>query len=217
MVRLGQDMRRTALIALFALTGCQASRVCTPTGALAAGPPPPDWREAATDPDHVKLRQERTSFLAGLDQARTAGFGAAIDAAGRLYDPDYAEDGAMLAPGHYSCRAVTLGSKAPGRPAYVAEPPRHCSVETAGALRRFVDKDGPQRLTGRIYPDSAAREIFLGTVALKDEATALHYARDADRDRAATIEKIGAQRWRMTIADPAWEAPVEVIEIVPAR
>ncbi len=215
----GVPMRRSVLLSL-ALAGsvaaCQSKPVCTPTGGVAALPPPPDWHDAVSDPDHVKLRATRDAMIAGVQAARDAGFAARIEAAGRLFDIDYSQDGAALKPGRYSCRTTTLGSKETGRLAYVEEPARHCTVAAADRLQHFRMLDGPQRLNGRIYPDTDARTVFLGTIQLGDEASTLHYSRDADRDTAGAIQRLGPARWRMVIAHPAWEAIVEVMEITPA-
>ena len=216
-------MRRSVILPLVlplvltvALSACRHEPVCTPAGGAAASPPPPDWHDAVSDPDHVKLRATRDAMIAGVQAARDAGFGARIDADARLFDIDYAQDGAALRPGRYTCRTTTLGSKARGRAAYVEEPARHCAVTAGEVLQHLSVLDGPQRLNGRIYPDTDARTVFLGTIQLGDEASALHYGRDADRDTVGAIQRLGAARWRMVIAQPAWEAIVEVMEITPA-
>jgi hypothetical protein len=205
--------RAAALLLALSLAGCAASRQCLPSGAAAAGPPPPDWRDAVTDPDHVKLRALRQAFLDGLAAARATGFDGAIAAEGRLFDPDYSEDGAALKPGAYRCRTFTLGTTTPGRPAFVAEAPQPCEIVSDGALQRLHERGKPQRLTGRVYPDSPARTIFLGTRVLADEASAIHYGRDADRDTAGAINRIGPARWRLAVPRPAWAATIEVVEI----
>jgi hypothetical protein len=209
--------RAVALALLLVACGCASKRQCLPNGTVVAVAPPPDWRDAVSDPDHVKLRGVRQAFLDGLAAARGAGFDAAIAAEGRLFDPDAAQDGAMPKPGRYRCRAFSLGTKTPGRPAFVAEEARGCEVTADGALARLREDEGrAQRLTGRLYPDVAARAIFLGTRMLADEATALHYGRDADRDTAGTITRVGPARWRLAIPRPAWQSTIEVVEIVPA-
>lgn len=200
---------------VLALAGCRHAASCTPAGTPAAGPPPPDWREAATDPDHLKLRAERDVFLQGLQQARAGGFGGAMAADPSLFDPDHAENDVALPSGAYACRTTTLGSKAAGRPALFAEPARRCLVTAAGALSRLEQIEGPQRPVGRLFPDQPGRAVFLGTVRLADERRALHYSRDADRDRAGVLERIGPARWRLVIPNPAWEATVAVTEITP--
>jgi hypothetical protein len=212
-------MRRSVMMVLAsaaALAACQHKPVCTPSGGIAAGPPPPDWHDAVSDPDHVKLRATRDAMIAGVQAARDAGFGARIDAAGRLFDIDYSQDGAALKLGRYTCRITTLGSKTAGRSAYVEEPARHCAVTAGEKLQHFNVLDGPQRLNGKIYPDTDARTVFLGTIQLADEASPLHYSRDVDRDTVGAIQRLGPARWRMVIAHPAWESIVEVMEIVPA-
>lgn len=199
-----------------ALAACAAKTVCTPTGAVIAAPAPVDWRDTVTDADHDKLRQLRPSFLAGIAQARAAGFAAQVAAEGRLFNPDYAQDGVRLAPGSYRCRTFSLGTKRADRPAFVAGPPGACTVEADGQIEQFGLSDGPQRLVGRLFPDEPARQVFLGTRVLADEATALHYGRDGDRDTVGALQRVGDARWRIAIPAPAWGSPIQVIEIVPA-
>jgi hypothetical protein len=207
--------RLVPLVAIAALAACGANKVCTPTGQLAAGPPPPDWRATATDQDHAKLRELRTVFLDGLAQARAAGFGKEVDAGGRLFDPDAAQDGAALQPGDYRCRTYSLGTKVSDRPAFVAGTDGFCRITPADRIERFDGRDGPQRLTGRIFPDEPSRTVFLGTRMLGDEASPIHYSRDQDRDTIGAIQRIGEARWRMVIPSPAWGSKVQVVEIVP--
>lgn len=201
---------------LAALAGCASKTVCTPAGTPVAGAPPPDWRDVASDPDHAKLRGLRQTFLAGLAEARAKGFGGAIAAGGRFFDPDFSMDGATLAPGRYSCRTTTLGSRTPGRAALVVEAPQACEVEADGAIARFRQMDGGQRLVGKLYSDSPSRTIFLGVRVLSDEATPLHYGRDADRDTAGAITRTGTAEWRLAIPRPAWQATIELVRIAPA-
>lgn len=211
-------MHRSVLLLLTLaamLGGCQKKPVCVAAGGPNAPPPGQAWQDIVSDPDHVKLRATRDAMIAGVKAARDAGFGAKLDAAGRLFDIDYSQDGAALKPGTYRCRTTSLGSKAAERPAYVEQPTRRCTVAAGETLQRFSVLDGPQRLTGRIYPDTDARTIFLGTIQLGDEASALHYSRDVDRDTAGAIQRLGPARWRMVIAHPAWQSTVDVMEIVP--
>ena len=206
--------RAAALLATaLALAGC-AGKICTPAGGPAAVAPPPDWREAATGPDHAKLRGVRDAFVEGVDAARGAGFGARIDAAGRLFDPDYAEDGVTLPPGGYACTTTLLA----GTPAFRAGAPARCTVTNEpDRLQRLVQLDGAQRPAGTVYPDIRSRTVFLGTLRLADEATPLHYGRDPDRDRIGAIQRIGPARWRVVMPHPAWGGTVAVMDLVPAK
>ncbi|USI74020.1 DUF4893 domain-containing protein [Sphingomonas morindae] len=219
-------MRRALLtsLALIALTGgCARSKICAPVVAapdraatLAPGAAVPDWRDAITDPDHIKLRGLRSSFLAGLQQARASGASAALDADTALFDPDQSQDSDGIRPGAYRCTTISLGSRLSGRPAYVADAPRACTITAEGALLRLSEGEGRQRLTGRLYPDAPSRDVFLGTLALEDEASAPRYGRDADRNAIGALERIGPDRWRLALPRPGWEAVILLIEIRPA-
>jgi hypothetical protein len=60
------------------------------------------------------------------------------------------------------------------------------------------------------------RGVFLGTMMIGDETTALDYGRDADRDMAGLIERVGDSRWRIVLPYPRFESMLDVVEIVPA-
>ena len=81
-------MRKTVLMAALALGACAGvERVET------AVPTAPDWRRVATPADRARLREWRTAFVSGLEEARTSGHAAAIATEGRLLDPDAGADG----------------------------------------------------------------------------------------------------------------------------
>jgi hypothetical protein len=213
-------MRLPALSLMFVLllsAACaHGGGACSPTMASAT-PAPPDWRDIVTDPDHVRLRAWRESFVAALDQSRKDGHGAQIDAAGQLLDPDAGLDGATLPQGAYACRTIKLGSKAVGHASYVAYPPYPCMVHPSETVTRLTQAAGIQRPTGRLYPDGSARMVFLGTMVLSDEPKSIKYGRDNDRDLVGIMQRIGDRRWRMLLPKPAWESTMDVIEITPAR
>ena len=75
---------------------------------------------------------------------------------------------------------------------------------------------GSQRLVGTIYPHDTTRAVFLGTVALGDERNAMRYGRDATRDVAGWVERIGPARWRLIQPYPAFESTLDVLDLVPA-
>ncbi len=203
-----------ALMMLAGLSGCATKGACPP--ATAAGQPPlPDWHDAISDPDHVRLRAWRKAFVDSLAEARSHGHGAEIDAEGRLLDPDAALDGATLPVGFYRCRVIKLGAKQEGHRAFVAYPAHRCQVRPSDRLLRLIELNGLQRPSGRIYPDSASRSIFLGTMILGDESKPIAYGRDVDRDMVGAIERVGEHQWRMLLPSPAWESKMDVMELVP--
>ncbi|MDB5737391.1 MAG: hypothetical protein JWO65_1059 [Sphingomonas bacterium] len=215
-----RDTLKRSLMPMFAaalLAGCGPHMPCPPkTASATAAPPPPDWHDDISDPDHVRLRGWRDSFVLALTQARTAGHGAEIDAQGPLLDPDGGADGVALAEGRYRCRTIKLGTKVDKRSPFIAFPTYDCVVKPSGTIERLSVLGGIQRPTGRLYPDTPSRMIFLGTMILSDETKPVKYGRDADRDLVGALQKIGNARWRLLLPNPAWESTMDVMEIVPA-
>jgi hypothetical protein len=192
--------------------------------ALAACAPKPvvstqsmDWRAAATQADREKLRDWRSAFVDGLSQARAAGHAREVAAEGALLEPDAALGGGPIPNGMYRCRVIKLGAHSPGMLAYIAYPAFSCRIRQEKALQGFAKLTGSQRPVGLIFPGDALRQVFLGTLMLGDEARAMQYGNDPDRDVAAYVERIGPARWRMVIPSPAFESRTDVIELVPAN
>ena len=50
-----------------------------------------------------------------------------------------------------------------------------------------------------------------------DEARALRYSRDEERDLIGIIERVGERRWRMVFPRPHFESLLDVIELTPVR
>ena len=209
--------RLLALSLCAGLAACAHDQApCPPLAPGAAGAGGlPDWHDVITDPDHVRLRDWRKAFVAGLDQARADGHSGEIDATGKLLDPDAATDGAPLPTGYYRCRTIKIGSKDAGRVSYIAYPAHRCQVRPSDDITRLIELDGLQKPSGRLYPDGASRTVFLGTMILGDEQKPIAYGRDADRDMVGAVQRVGPKQWRMLIPDPAWESKIDVMELVP--
>ncbi|WP_343527254.1 DUF4893 domain-containing protein [Sphingomonas sp.] len=173
-----------------------------------------DWRRAATEDDRVRLRGWRTAWVKGIAQARSGGAAADVAALGPLADPDHSIAGPTLPDGDYRCRTIKLGSQGRAVLTYVAYPFFRCRVSEGGV--RLVKLDGSQRLAGRLYPDTDARSIFLGTLILGDEERSYAYGRDRARDMAGVLERVDARRWRIAFPYPAYESVVDILELVPA-
>jgi hypothetical protein len=184
-----------------------------PTASAAAAP---DWRAVAKRDDLRRLRTWRDAFVEALAEANTSGSGAQITAEGGLLEPDVALDGAELPVGAYRCRTLKLGSAGSGGLGFVAYPAFDCQVKLQGDAILFEKLNGSQRPFGRLYPGGTRRQIFLGTLVLGDEIRALGYGRDATRDMAGAVERIGPQRWRLVLPYPRFESTLDVIELVPA-
>lgn len=175
----------------------------------------PDWRSVATRPDLRRVREWREAFVQALGEARASGHEAAVAAEGALLDPDAAIDNATIPPGRYRCRTLKLGSAAGSALGFVAYPVFDCTVTVQGGFTTFTKINGSQRPVGRLYAGGARRQIFLGTMMLGDEIRALGYGRDADRDMAGAVERIGMQRWRLVLPYPRFESTLDVVELIP--
>lgn len=174
-----------------------------------------DWRAVATNDDRERLRDWRDAFVSGLRAARAAGHADAIEREGALLEPDAALGGGPIPNGDYRCRVIKLGAKSPGLLDYVAYPAFACRIRQKGDFQAFAKLTGSQRYVGLIFPGDIMRQVFLGTLVLGDEQSAMQYGRDAERNVAGFVERIGPQRWRMLMPRPAFESRIDVLELVP--
>lgn len=198
--------RALAVLTLLALAACGPKHIVDRRTA--------DWRAVATPADRTKLREWRTAFMDGLQEARATN-AAEVSAEGVLLDPDAALGG-QIPNGEYRCRVIKLGSQSAGLLSYIAYPAFACRVRQEEAVQGFAKMSGSQRPVGLIFPNDPLRQVFLGTLVLGDESRAMQYGNDPDRDIAAFVERIGPARWRMVIPRPAFESKTDVIELVPA-
>jgi Domain of unknown function (DUF4893) len=171
-----------------------------------------DWRRTATPRDADRLRDWRSA----LDRARASGNAASIAREGPLLDPDAALDNAAPAPGQYRCRTIKLGGKGSLMTDYVVYPSYTCTITAEGEVMGFAKASGAQRPIGLFFPAENRRLIFLGTMMLGDERRPIEYGRDATRDMAGALERIGPKRWRLILPKPHFESMMDVIELVPA-
>ena len=209
-------MRKPALPLLacaIALAGCAAMR---PSGEVIEHAVR-DWRAIATADDRARLRDWRSAFVEGLRAARAAGHAEAIAREGALLDPDAALGGGPVPNGEYRCRIIKLGARAPGLLDYVSYPGFACRVRQERDLQGFAKLSGSQRQVGVIFPGDAMRQVFLGTLVLGDEARAMRYGQDRERDVAGYIERIGPQRWRLIMPRPRFESRIDILELIPAN
>jgi hypothetical protein len=179
---------------------------------FSCGAAPADWRTLITDRDRTRLHDWRGAWLAALAHAQGGDVAPRIAAEGVLLMPDAAIDGGPPPDGDYRCRVIKIGAQSPGGLEFVSYPGFHCRI----AKGRFAKLDGSQRPGGRLYPYDGGRQLFLGAMALGDEAGAMPYGRDADRDMVGVVEKIGPRRWRLVLPYPRWESLLDVIDLVPA-
>ena len=204
---------RTALIAL-SLLACAACSAVVPPGEIVVSPVR-DWRVVATQADRARIRDWRETFTSALAAARSGGHAAEIAREGALLQPDSALGG-PIPNGTYRCRVIKVGAKSQGLLDYVAYPYFSCSVQQDGSLQTFAKLTGSQRHVGRLYPEGAVRQVFLGTLMLGDEDRAMQYGVDPERDVAGFVERIGPERWRLVMPSPHFESQLDVMELVPA-
>ena len=200
-----------AVAALLMLAGCGSK-------SLEPKPPKPrpnDWHLIATQSDRERLARWRNAWMAGLDKAIAAGNAPQIAAQGALLKPDFALDAPLLPAGDYACRVVKMGAQTGGMLDYVAYPAFTCRVTAAEGWLHFAKIDGSQRPVGDIYPDEGSRMIFLGAMTLSDEVRSQPYGRDAERDMAGIVERVGPHRWRIAFPYPRWESTIDVLELTP--
>ena len=203
-------MRAALALTFLTLSACASLR---PAETVVAQPVR-DWRAVATEDDRRRLRD---AFVTALDSARAAGHGADIDREGVLLQPDAALGRGPIPNGTYRCRTIKVGAKSPGLLGYVAYQPFTCRVRQERDLQGFAKLTGSQRQIGLIFPGDALRQVFLGTLVLGDEARAMQYGSDRERDVAAFVERIGPNRWRMIMPWPHFESQMDVLELVPAQ
>lgn len=201
-------MRPLLIGLLAALSACSTVPGSAPTSG---------WRVAATATDRERLAEWRTAFTAALAQARKAGHDVDIDAEGALLQPDAALGPVPIPNGAYRCRTIKVGAKSEGMLNYIAYPAFNCRIQQEADLQGFAKLTGSQRQVGLIFPDSAIRQAFLGTLELGDEARAMRYGADPDRDVAGWIERVGDRRWRLIMPYPRYESTLDVLELVPAN
>ena len=204
-------MRIALIAALLALPGCASM---APPSHIVHGEQ--GWRAVATEADRERLRGWRTAFTSALASAQSAGYGAQLASEGALLQPDAALGGGPIPNGDYRCRVIKVGARNPGLLDYVAYPYFSCRVQQDGAVQDFAKLTGSQRQVGLIFPNDALRQVFLGTLMLGDEARAMHYGVDRERDVAGFVERIGPNRWRLVMPRPHFESQIDVMELVPA-
>jgi len=199
-------------VALLASGGC--AQFQSAPGVIAQ--PGRDWRSVVTESDRGRLRDWRSAFVDALGSAGAGGHAADLTREGVLLEPDAALGGGPIPNGMYRCRVIKIGAKSSGMLNYVAYPAFDCRVRAAGDVQQFAKLTGSQRQVGSIFPGDALRQVFLGTLVLGDEARAMQYGRDTQRDVAGFVERIGPNRWRLIMPRPHFESQMDVMELVPS-
>lgn len=198
----------TAALALVAASGLAR----TPEPAFAN-----DWRKVATMLDKARLLRWRTALVAAVADAKRAGADEMIAREGVLLSPDAGLERPAIPAGNYACRTIKLGSKGAYTAAFSVKPATRCAISEQGGTTRLTTAEGNQRPRGRIYPGNEWRQIFLGTLSLGDETRGMDYGRDATRDMAGLLERIGERRWRLILPEPSFESSIDIIELTPVN
>ena len=187
----------------------------TPAGANPDQELPTIWRSIATQDDRRRISNARRSFREGVADAAAGGHAHEVAQEGVLLQPDAGLADPRPPAGYYRCRFVKLGSQGSVPLSFVAYPWFRCRIDDQGETLRFEKLTGSQRPSGTFYPDNRLRMAFLGVLVLGDETRAHVYGRDATRDMAGILERIGEARWRLVLPYPRFESLVDVIELVP--
>ena len=205
-----------AVVATAALLLPACAMMSAPSGTISRADAITDgsWQSVATPADRARIRDWWPAWQEALASARSGGHSAEISADGVLLEPLAALPNPHLPPGTYRCRTIKLGSPG-GTLSYVAYPYFQCRVDAEQDMFSLTKLTGSQRQVGLIFDDNDRRKIFLGTLALGDEARAMDYGADADRNVAGLVERIGPTRWRIVFPRPAFESIVDVMELVP--
>lgn len=174
-----------------------------------------DWRRVATAADRERLRGWRRAWIDALAKASGSATAATLTEDPLLFDPDRALPGSTPPPGAYRCRVYKLGANGTAMRNITIYPDVDCHVTREGALSSLYKVAGTQRPVGLLFPETASRAVFLGTMVLGDETRPLKYGQDANRDLAGYVERIGEHRWRLVLPRPRFESLLDVVDIVP--
>jgi hypothetical protein len=206
-------MRVSGIAACLIVLGSSVGGVC-------AAPPvrdddgQKDWRRVATTADRGRLRGWRGAWVDSLAEVDPR----EIAKEPELFDPDRSLTNAVPPSGAYRCRTFKLGARGGIGPTFAASAAFACRIDggDGGDVVSLVKLDGSQRPVGTIFTDTNSRAVFLGTMEFGDEKRPLRYGRDANRDMAGLIERIGPRRWRVVLPYPRFESILDVVELVPA-
>src|SRR3546814_3243582 len=77
-----------------------------------------------------------------------------------------------LPAGDYRCRTIKVGART-GTLGYIAYSWFRCRVDAGQGAASLTKLTGSQRPVGRIFPDNAKRQIFLGTLRSEEHTSEL--------------------------------------------
>lgn len=212
-----KGFRSTMAIAASALALGACVQPSAKPGPAVVAPPSKGaiWRGIASESDQDRIANVTGAWAAGLGAAQR-NFATAIRDEGPLLRENAALARPDPTPGSYSCRVISLGATARGKPAFERFKPFFCYVQVEGDLLTIVKQTGSQRPAGRLWADdNPKRLVFLGSLALGNEDEVLAYGDDRKRDMAGIFERIGPFKWRLVIPWPQDGAKLQVFELTP--
>jgi hypothetical protein len=176
-----------------------------------------DWRKVAKPADKSRLVRWRAALVSAIAAASQDGDEEAVTREGVLLQPDAGLERPAIPLGNYQCRTIKLGRNGIYTKAFAERPVSRCTIAKKNGRMRLSTLNGSQRARGDIFPGNDRRQIFLGAIAFGDETRTMEYGRDAARDMAGLLERIGDQRWRLLLPEPGFESMIDVIELTPTN
>jgi hypothetical protein len=113
---------------------------------------------------------------------------------------------------------VKVGRVKARGPAFEKFKPFFCYVDVEGELLTFVKQTGSERPVGRLWNDADSnRLVFLGSLAMGNEAKPLAYGDDPKRNMVGVVERFAPFRWRLVVPWPESNSKLEVYELAPVE
>lgn len=172
------------------------------------------WQDVATPADVARIDGRDVTFAAALEEVRASEYAGELAKDPLLYDPDKRLADPLPPEGKYLCATHKLGGQFL---AFVAYDRFVCAIYGSGDKRQFVKLTGSQRPVGYIHADTKRSGVFLGSLMLGDDEGLVPYGQDKERDLAATVERIGPDRWRIVFPRPYYESTMDIIDLRPMK
>lgn len=219
---------------LISLAGLGVSALILSACSTLAPPPPPppppglpgdgtnpsgflrDWRGVIVPQDLDRYQRLDEAWAQGLRQARQQRGSGNLQRLGDLIIPGAIQDFPTPPEGQYRCRTIKLGSQAGEEGlGYVVYGWFACRIDLTPGGLKLSKLTGSQRPSGLLFPENNNRMVFLGSMAVSNEAPADSYGQKPDRDMVGVLERIDEKRWRLSLPWPQNESHLDLIELVP--
>jgi hypothetical protein len=211
-------MRTPVVVALAAcLAACDHAAVPPNDDPPAPAAPASDWHGVASSADASRLGRLAQAWRMARAEAEEQGFAEQVEALGPLVDPNAGQGGRLQPPpGVYRCRAIKLGSNAPGGRGYREYPFVRCTIQlTPGGDLILTGTTGSRPTRGRLYPDTDRRLVYVGAQAGEaDDTRHPTYGHVPDRDQVGVFERVGSERWRLVLPWPKQDSKLEILELL---